>query len=176
MENLEQKKASLWDLQSALLRCEDEINSTEELEQLIGQIADKVDGIKMVIDILNADAVRLGDYAKDMTAKKKAAEASAERLKQYVTSSLIGHDTSFEVGHQWKVQLTSHEKVTLENDATIDDLFEFGSEIVKTSYEWNKTALKKRLEAGDENAKKVARIEKTNSIKFSANTMRNGKK
>lgn len=175
MENLEEKKASLWALQDALLRSEEEINGAEDFSLLIGQIADKVDGIKMVIDILEADALRWANYAKDMTAKKKAAEASVERLKNYVTTSLIGHDTTFELGNQWKVQLTSNEKVTLEKEPNIDDLFEFGPSLVKTEYVWDKKALKKLLEEGNEDVKKVAHIEKTNSVKFSANTRKGSK-
>jgi hypothetical protein len=170
MDTLESENLSLWALQDAMLRCEDEINSTQDLSLLIGQVAGKIDNIKQVIDILEADALRWDTYAKDMAAKKKSAEASAERLRNYVTMSLIAHDTSFELGNMWKVQLTSNEKVTLGNDPNIDDLLELGGlGIITTKYSWDKKAVKKLLESGNTDVMKVATIEKTNSVKFSAN-------
>lgn len=176
MEEIKAKTASFWSLQDALLAAESEINESEDLSKLIGQVADKVDGIKTAIDILEADALRWAGYAADATKRKKAAENALERLKGYVTSSLKAHETTFELGNQWKVSLTENERVTIRKDPTIDDLLERGYlGVIKTEYAWDKKGVKALLEAGNEDIKKIASIEKTNSVKFSPNTKRNGK-
>lgn len=176
MTEIKEKKSSLWDLQDAVLRAEDEINSTENITELIGNVADKIDNIKMVIDILEADALRWSDYAKEMSTKKKSAEAAVERLKEYVTTCVLAHGTKIELGKMWKCLITEHERVVLTKEATIDDVLEYGSlGIVRTKYDWEKKDIKSLLESGNEDVKKIAKIEKTNSIKFTPNTRNKSK-
>ena len=171
MEVTEEKKLSLWALQDAMLQAEEEINSDVNIDELIGHIAGKIDAIKEVIDLFDSEAERFAGYAKDMAAKKKSAENAADRLRKYVMESLVAHDTTFEAGNIWKVQLTASEKVVIHNDPTFIDLIDFDQlPVIKTSYSWDKKEVKKLLESGNEQVKKIAKIEKTNSVKFTANT------
>lgn len=144
------KSESLWSLQDRLLELEDEINSTDELEILLGDIAQKVDNIKFVIDTFEIEAERFKKYKEQMAQRQKSLENVAERLKGYVIRCLESHGTSFERGSLWNARIRENKRIeTLkEPDAmTAMELIPKFSGIIKTSYVWDKTNLKKILES-----------------------------
>lgn len=168
----EEKKDSLWSLQNRLVELEDDINADEtDLSELIGEIADKVDGIKYVIDIFEKEAERFKQYKEQMAERQKSLEKAAGRLKSYVVKCLESHGSTFEKGNIWTVKIREFSKIDMFRDAPdAADVMNLGLKynVIRTKYEWDKTALKELLSdpAHDMLLDEYGRVIVTKSIQF----------
>lgn len=168
------EKPSLWQLQDRLLEFEEMINSDDQdLSTILGDIAQKIDNIKQMIDVFEFEAERFKQYRDEMAARQKSLEKAADRLKSYVTASLERHGTTFERGNIWICKLRENKRVETFCDPEAKDMLRLaqaGLFCVKTSYAWDKTAIKEALADADKNAliSEYAKIVTSKSINFSA--------
>jgi len=171
MENSTEKKDSLWKLQDRLYEVENDIVEMDEEEfgLLVGDIRDKIDSIKYVLDTIELEAEKFASYKVEMAAREKRLKSCAERLKKYVALSLEKHDTKFELGTIWKAQIRESKSVSiLANDPTTNDLLKYAKyDFIKTKMEWSKTAIKKELEKGNSDVQNLAEIRTNKSVIFS---------
>lgn len=169
-----EKKPSLWQLQDRLLEYEEQINQDGvELSEILGEIAGKVDNIKQMIDVFEIEAERFKRYKDEMAARQKSLEKAAERLKTYVAQSLERHGTTFERGNIWIVKLRENKRIETFADPEAKDMLKLaqaGIYCVKSSFAWDKAALKDHLNRNDHNGAldEYAKIITSKSINFSA--------
>lgn len=172
METSEEKRESLWSLQDRLLELEESINSETELEFLLGDIAQKIDNIKFVIDTFEIEAERFKRYKDEMAKRQKSLENAAERLKGYVIKCLESHGTSFERGKLWNARIRENKRIeTFKEPDTMTalELIPKFSGILKTSYSWDKSVLKRLLESPhDPILDDYAKFTTIKSLSFSA--------
>lgn len=169
-----EKNPSLWQLQDRLLEFEEMINSSEsDLTEILGEIAQKIDNIKQMIDVFEFEAERFKMYRDEMGARQKSLEKAAERLKGYVASSLERHGTTFERGNIWIAKLRENKRVETFCDPEAKDMLKLaqaGIFCIKTNFTWDKTAIKEALNKEGDNAliSEYAKIVTSKSINFSA--------
>jgi hypothetical protein len=138
MENL-----SLWKLQDVLLEAEEGLSDeTVNLDEVIGDIRNKVDNIKQIIDMMYDEAARFKRYELEM--KKKG--------------------TTFELGNVWTAKIREGKYVNTTRDPEPLDLMLFPN-LVKTSYSWDKRAIKDTLV---EKPLDFAEMAKSRSLTFTA--------
>lgn len=168
------KKQTLWTLQDRLLEIEDAINTDEtELEILIGEIGDKIDNIKYVIDIFEKEAERFKEYRDQMAARAKSLQNAADRIKAYVVKCLDAHHTSFEKGTMWAVKLRENKRIEMKTDRpTADDFMDLGLKypVIKASYDWDKAEFKRLISEPEHDSilDDYAQIVINKSISFTA--------
>jgi hypothetical protein len=169
------KKPSLWQLQDRLLEAEEQINSYEDIEAILGDIAGKVDGIKQMIDVFDAEANRFKTYKDEMAQRQKSLESARDRLKGYVVSSLEKHNTTFEKGNIWIAKIRENKRCEIYTDKpTSKEMFELGplginAQVIKTDYIWDKAKLKELLSDPEHNPEldNYGKILTSKSINFS---------
>jgi hypothetical protein len=160
MENL-----SLWKLQDVLLEAEEGLSDeTVNLDEVIGDIRNKVDNIKQIIDMMYDEAARFKRYELEMKKKGTTATRAAERLEGYVLNSLEAHNTTFELGNVWTAKIREGKYVNTTRDPEPLDLMLFPN-LVKTSYSWDKRAIKDTLV---EKPLDFAEMAKSRSLTFTA--------
>jgi len=85
---------TLYEIDSAILACVDqetgEIIDPEALDALQMERDRKIEGVALWIKDLKAEAEAIGNEIKALTARKKAAENKAERLKAWLGEALEG--------------------------------------------------------------------------------------
>lgn len=173
-ENEVEKKPSLWELQDRLLEFEDMINAEEaDLSAILGDIAQKVDNIKQMIDVFEFESKRFKEYRDQMSARSKSLDSAAERLKSYVATCLERHDSTFEKGNMWVVKLRDNKKVETFADPEVKDVLRLakaGLSCVRTTYQWDKLALKELLSRDDRDPiiDEYAKMATSKTINFSA--------
>lgn len=169
-----EKKPSLWQLQDRLLEYEEQINQDGvELSEILGEIAGKIDNIKQMIDVFEFEAERFKMYKDEMAARQKSLQNAADRLKTYVAQSLERHGTTFERGNIWIVKLRENKRIETFQDPEAKDMLKLaqhGIFCIKSSYSWDKTAIKEALnnEAQSAIVGEYAKVITSKSINFSA--------
>lgn len=169
-----EKKPSLWELQDRLLEFESQINDSEaDLSIILGDIAKKIDNIKQMIDVFEFEAERFKQYRDEMAARQKSLEKAAERLKGYVVAALEKHDTNFEMGNIWVAKIRESKRVETYVDPEAKDMLKLsrnGIFCVKTSFAWDKTAIKEALADSEKKAviEEYAKIVTNKTVNFSA--------
>jgi hypothetical protein len=169
--DLEQKKFSLWQLQDMAQQAEETINSADEitLAAIMGEVADKVDNIKYMIDTLESEAVRFKTYKDQMAARESALKKAAQRLKEYTIASLKAHGTQFELGNLWTAKITTSERVDMLSEAPTDtDYINLALKypVIRKKLEWDKTEIKKLLKDGNNDLLPYARIVQSDNLNF----------
>lgn len=172
----EKKKESLWQLQDRLLEAEEQINSSEDLAVLLGEIAGKVDNIKQMIDLFDSEANRFKAYKDEMAQRQKSLEAARERLKSYVVSCLEKHESTFEKGNIWLAKIRESKRCEIFADKPrAEDLLALGplginAGVIKTEYVWDKAKIKELLTDPDHKPEldSYAKIIASKSINFTA--------
>lgn len=85
---------TLYEIDSAILACVDpetgEIIDPEALDALQMEREKKLEGVALWVKDLKAEAEAIGNEVKALTARKKAAENKAERLKAWLSEALEG--------------------------------------------------------------------------------------
>jgi hypothetical protein len=124
---------------------EDSQAYSELFDELQGDLSDKVHGCCCVIRNAQSEADALAIEIKRMTAKKKALEAKADRVQDYLSYCLktIGQDkvktSLFDVGFR-----KLPPSVVITDEAAIPDL------LCRTKREPDKTAIKQAIQEGIE--------------------------
>ena len=85
---------TLYEIDNAILACVDretgEIIDPEALDALQMEREKKLEGVALWVKDLKAEAEAIGNEVKALTARKKAAENKAERLKAWLAGALEG--------------------------------------------------------------------------------------
>ena len=163
-----ENKMSLWQLQDALARIEELGEEDINLDEVVGDIRNKIDNIKQFIDMIEGEAARFKRYSDEFAKKAKAMSRVAERLEGYVLQSLEAHGTTFELGNLWTAKIKESKYVDMTSEPTANDaiaLCDHG--VVKTSYSWDKKALKPLLESGQ--LEGIGKISVRKSLNFTVN-------
>ena len=160
---MSEDKLSLWKLQDILLEAEESLSCEDtNLDEVLGDIRNKVDNIKQIIDMMYDEAARFKRYEADMKKKGATATRAAERLEGYVLRSLEAHNTTFELGNLWTAKIREGRYVNTTRDPeTLDVLLH--PKLIKTVYSWDKRAVKDAL---IEQPLDFASIEKSKSLTF----------
>lgn len=122
----------------------DEKKAAEYLEQLQIERAEKVENIALYIKNLDADAEKIKDEEKSLKARREAKEKKAERLREYLKSSMLAfNEPKFETARVALSFRTSKAVV-------IDDIEKLDKKYIteKVSYTPDKTAIKKAITDG----------------------------
>lgn len=168
-----ENKPSLWQLQDRLLEFEEMINADDsDLGTILGDIAQKIDNIKQMIDVFEFEAQRFKQYRDEMAARQKSLEKASERLKSYVVACLEKHDTQFEKGNIWIAKVRESKRIETFADPEAKDMLRLaqaGLFCVRTSYAWDKSAIKEALADDDKKGliSEYAKVVTTKSINFS---------
>lgn len=142
---MSEEKLSLWKLQDILLEAEESLSCEDtNLDEVLGDIRNKVDNIKQIIDMMYDEATRFKRYELEMKKKGATATRAAERLEGYVLRSLEAHGSTFEVGNLWTAKIREGRYVNTTREPTAIDALEIPA-LVKTSYSWDKRAIKDTL-------------------------------
>jgi len=165
-----EKKHSLWALQNMLVEAENEANEAD-LSEIIGQIADKVDALKEVIDILESEAARFKKYKDEMAARQKSLTNAVARLKAYALKCLDEHGTEFEAGNIWVLKKRTSKAVEILKEPDLDSYLRFsakdpGQGLIKQSFVWDKKEIASKLKEGAD-LSDIAEIKTNSSIQFS---------
>ena len=168
---MEEKKHSLWDLQNLLMQAEEEAKEGD-LELIVGKIADKVDSIKEVIDMLESEADRFKKYKDEMAARQKSLQNASERLKKYVLKCLNDHGTSFETGNVWVIKKKETKAVELLTEPSLDLYLKLAEKnpmqsYLKQSYSFDKREIATALKLGNSELEGIAKLTTNQSISFS---------
>lgn len=170
----EEKLPSLWQLQDRLAEAEEQINNADDarLQEIMGDIRHKVDGVKYMIDILESEASRFKLYKDQMAQRQKSLEKAAERIKRYTITCLRAHDTEFEVGLTWTAKIAQSEKlVTFKDSPDESDYVALGLNypVIRQKYEWDKNEIKSLLKSGNQDLLAYAKIDKSDNLNFKTN-------
>ena len=162
---MSEEKLSLWKLQDILLEAEESLSCEDtNLDEVLGDIRNKVDNIKQIIDMMNDEAARFKRYEAEFKKKAAIATRGAERLEGYVLRSLEAHNTTFELGNLWTAKIREGRYVNTTRDPETLDLMLY-PKLIKTTHVWDKRAVKDALV---EQQLDFASMEKSKSITFTA--------
>ena len=124
----------------------------DTLECITAELEDKADNIACMIKELNAEAEAIDNEIKALTERKKAKKARAERMKAYLSETLLsaGYD-KIETARN-RITFRKSESVKIEDEAAFiewattmrDDLLKFELPSI------DRTAVKKALASGQE--------------------------
>ena len=160
---MSEDKLSLWKLQDILLEAEESLSCEDtNLDEVLGDIRNKVDNIKQIIDMMYDEATRFKRYELEMKKKVSVATRAAERLEGYVLRSLEAHNTTFELGNLWTAKIREGRYVNTTRDPEPLDVL-LHPNLVKTVYSWDKRAVKDAL---IEQPLDFASMEKSKSLTF----------
>jgi hypothetical protein len=141
-------------LETILARLSDLDNAQVDVEfdpaEVVGELAQKVDAIKTVIDRLEKESERLDEAATSFAMASSAVKNNAKRLRNYVQYSMQSHGFEKLPGTLWRMQLQNSApalKTTKDPDA---ENAVYMPEFVrrKVIYSWDKDAIKESLAKG----------------------------
>jgi outer membrane murein-binding lipoprotein Lpp len=124
----------------------------DTLESITSILEDKVDNIACLIKNINAEVEAIKAEEKALAERRKAKENHVERLKDYLTETLINNGCTKVETARNKVTFRKSEPVHIADETAFiswarlyrDDLLTYSEPKV------NKTAIKKALQNGDE--------------------------
>lgn len=122
--------------------------SKEDFDQLIGDIKDKIDGIKYFISKCDAEEKRLDDIIKEFQDKKKSVQNSSKALKKWATDCMIKNGTDLMHGEKFTIRIQSRESLIINENIELDaKAYLKYKGLVKRKYEWDKTAVKQAIKS-----------------------------
>lgn len=137
-------------LDAALDRETGEIVSSEELDNAVGQFKNKGQHVAAYILNLKAQQDMIVAHEKTIAARKKAVGAKIDRLHEYMAfnmanagiAAIHANDGTFSA----MLYPARDEAVEIAEGSPVDDRF---ARIIPEKKEWDKTALKKAIKAGE---------------------------
>ncbi len=119
---------------------------------IIGDIREKVDAIKWRLDKWKHEAEMIDeDYIQPLRAKRESILQKHRKLVDYVNSEMVRLEVEKIPGNMFRVQLQASPKSLIVKEPADAKMFLNYSEYVlqKTTYDWNKEALREALDAGE---------------------------
>lgn len=164
------EKRTLSELTSVLQMIDDDLLPADfEVEALVGDIRDKVDGIKWRIDswLAHAEAIER-DWITPLTARKKALEGKAQKLKDYCAHVMARDNCDKLPGSAFALSLRQSTSVEVTEAPTPTAAME-RPDICQTkiSYQWDKKAIGELLKSGNELP--FAKLKSSSYVTFTTN-------
>lgn len=148
-----EEKLTLWQLQDKLFEYEELINQDDiDLYEILGEISEKIDNIKQMIDLFETEADRFKHYKDEMAARQKSLQNASERLKSYVISCLENHNSTFEKGNIWVAKIRENKRIETFKEPEAKDMLKLAKSnifCIKSKYEWDKSLLKEMISNPD---------------------------
>lgn len=145
--------------------------SQQDFEKLVGDVADKIDSIRFVLSHFEAESDRLKKIIDEFAKAKKTVDNSFERLKGYVIYSMKNNNMPYLEGEKFTVKLTQSEATETKGECDEKTYLKFLKQnisVVKKSFQWDKTEIKRLLKSDQADlVKDIAEIKINNSVKFS---------
>jgi len=163
-------KKTLGELTNVLQMIDDDLLPSDfEVEELVGDIRDKVDAIKWRIDswVAHAEAIER-DWLEPLTARKKALLGKAEKLKEYCAFIMQRDQCEKLPGSAFALSLRKSTSVECEASPTPEDAIERPIYCkTRVAYQWDKTAIAAALKAGKELP--FAKLKSSTYVTFTTN-------
>jgi len=139
----------------------------EELEVLVNQLPAKIDGCAQWEAKLADDAKRAREYSRKFAEAARQIESQLERFEGYVIRAMEKNGFEKMPGEAFQVSIRKSLSVNPTRHPTADDALSDLSRFVRTkiTYEWDKTAIKEALKAGDD--LDFAHLDQSTSVQFS---------
>lgn len=120
----------------------DEEKANRLIEAVQAERGEKIDGIALYIEKLDADAALLKTKCDTLTQRKKSLEAKADRLRDYLSGAL--HYEKYE-SENVKIGFRKSESVTVTNETILPDRF-FSEKTVRAV---DRNGIKAAIKAGE---------------------------
>jgi hypothetical protein len=137
-------KRSFSDLVQALSTLDDDLAQPDfDPAALIGEIRDKVDGLKFILDKMEATGGFLRDLADPLLRKAKAIENNHARLCAYVTETMKSQSLEKVPGHSWAIRLKTNPPAVTPTIAAGPIQYNKWPDfcLMERSYRWDKKAI-----------------------------------
>jgi len=142
--------------------------SNEELETLMGRATTKIDSYKFIEDEYEDVEERLAVRIKEFQAAKKTVSNKKNNLKKLLVYSMQKNGFTKFKGEDYKVHLLKTKSIDPKREPRPMDVV-IAPELVKVTYEWKKTEIKKAMEKGDEFATAIASVKEKTTPVFTVN-------
>ena len=136
---MSEKKKTLHEMLTAMMEFEDDLIelTPEAIKDLLGDMKDKVDGIRETLKRMEATESMLADDIRYLEARKKALSNSRARMKEYMLNVLSAGDFTQLPGNRWDLKVITQKRNKLKGTADEADyinLKEFGFVKKKVEY------------------------------------------
>lgn len=145
----EKPKPTLSTILAAMQLFDDAVVVEFDPAEIVGDLKDKIDSIKRVVDRLEFQAEWYREQAEPFMRSAYAVERNVKRLKEYVTYHMqTGHYSELP-GHVFRAQLqTNAPALEIDPDCTANEYAKWPDYVTPIRrYEWNEKAVKETLAA-----------------------------
>jgi hypothetical protein len=135
-----------------ILNKADEVTTDEiDWEDVLGQIGEKVDGIKAIVDKMGFQVKWLESEIKSLQERKSQVTRNLENLKAYVNDTMAGNNFEAIPGKKWIVKTKKNPPaISVGREASVEDWEKYEKYVKrKLEYTWVKDALKKDIDMFD---------------------------
>lgn len=145
---------SLREILNNLQKIDDEMAPEDfNPEEIVGDLKGKVDAIKWRIDSWYAEANTIDEqWIAALEKRRNALRKKAEKLEAYVKGQMLLHGYDTLPGEMMRIDLrNSQPSVEINKEAGPEDYLQYTNFVLqKTSYNWNKKAVKEAIQSGAE--------------------------
>ena len=135
----------------------------------MGDISDKIDRTKAVLDLMDATISGLEATAKPLLAKAKSIKNNKDRLLSYLHHTMQAHNETALPGHKWRIEIKRSHVPALDIRAATDEDYStyIGYVDRSVSYSWKKDDVKAALKIGAMPPDFPGSLAFSTSVKFS---------
>jgi len=135
----------------------------------MGDISDKIDNTKAILDMMDATVAGLEATAKPLLAKAKSIKGNKDRLLGYLHHTMQAHNETALPGHKWRIELKRSHVPALDVRAATDlDYSTFLGYVDRSvSYSWKKDDIKDAIKIGAMPSDFPGSLAYSTSVKFS---------
>ncbi len=117
--------------------------------ELIKLVEMKSDDYRMAFDHAEAEAAQFKAYAEEMKERSRQAQSRADRIKSFLGMQMAGMGLTKISGRLFTARVQEFKSIEVDFDhPSNEDAMRFPL-LVKPKFEWSKTAIKERIEAGE---------------------------
>lgn len=158
---------TLSELSAALVALDEEMDAEAfDPAQIVGDIKDKVDGIKWKIDQWKAQVNAIQEnWIDPLTNRKKTLQKKIDKLEEYCAFVLRRDQIEMLPGNAFSLKLRQSDSVEVDVDPTPVQALELNDLVrTKISYAWDKKKLAEKLKANEQ--LNFCRLVKNYSVNF----------
>ena len=139
----------------------------EQLQETLGSVRDKVDGIFEVISKLESEAERMKKLAKSFAVRQKSCENQVARLKNYITYSMDQDGATEIYGEIHQMKLVSRKTQKVRDLIIGPEMFIKFQEVVRRDYSFDKNLLKEKAKADPDRYADLMETSESRYLRFS---------
>ena len=158
---------TLSELSSALIALDEEMDPEAfDPAALVGELRDKVDGIKFKIDEWEAQAKNLKEnWLEPLTSRHNALLKKADKLREYCAYVMKRDELEMLPGKAFALKLRKSQAVEVDANPSPTEALQYGELVnTKITYAWDKKKLAEKLKANED--VQFARLVTTYSAQF----------